>query len=733
MLLQATSPLASTQPGVDILQRGKLAPLCIPSQSQVARPLSQATEFYDTDVENEEKDSGSEFEEDSPRDSSGSGTTVSMANEAPTPISPQMGRDGVQLRRTESVQGPRGPHLFRTSFDSTGDFQFDHALQMSPLLPKDVTQRTEAPLRSPMSQIPGRLYSLTTAVAYLDNSDVRNWTSQQVVCWMYASGFKHSVIQHFEAHKVNGAALLGLKFDDLKEQLDIPEFGIRHKLWNDLSGIRADGSISPACTEFQDISRPCTSNTRSKSYRERCHPRRHAEDSSVLITPGGTQRTRVRRYRTLADGGITGGQPVSIVAIEQLIPKPHKCAKGKNCGKWKKQQRLIEQLNNEFAISPTNGGHIFIAGNPGDVEFADNIVENVMRPTSEALFSVVASSDLLGPDQLPEFVLQEDMLRKIEQRDPQENVKHFLSFQHMQAPTDTPPSPPTETPTYEMFPPLHPPISQSAPPRNSRLLPRLEIPARSATAHPTTALSPFRTALSPNIRRFGTPASEMDVPFTDIALPPVSRDASQSVPPNMQFRPQKQHRPGSRDPSCWRRESFTLPTLQEYNSPVSQQERVKAIYGDSTTQAGWMKKRKNKLLRHEWSDNHFRLNGTQLSMYASALAIDSNPLDTIDVENYAVACSSLASHSKLAAALKSLRITAGRKDTRLDDAAFAFQLIPAADRAKVVGLLREGVKTHHFAVKTRDERIDWMREVMLAKAIRQKGDGFEVIINGEMA
>ena len=41
-------------------------------------------------------------------------------------------------------------------------------------------------------------------------------------------------------------------------------------------------------------------------------------------------------------------------------------------------------------------------------------------------------------------------------------------------------------------------------------------------------------------------------------------------------------------------------------------------------------------------------------------------------------------------------------------------------------------KTHHFAVRSRDDRIDWMRELMLAKALRQKGEGFEVSVNGNM-
>jgi hypothetical protein len=39
-------------------------------------------------------------------------------------------------------------------------------------------------------------------------------------------------------------------------------------------------------------------------------------------------------------------------------------------------------------------------------------------------------------------------------------------------------------------------------------------------------------------------------------------------------------------------------------------------------------------------------------------------------------------------------------------------------------------KTHHFAVKHKDERIDWMRELMLAKALQQKGQGYEVEVYG---
>jgi len=130
---------------------------------------------------------------------------------------------------------------------------------------------------------------------------------------------------------------------------------------------------------------------------------------------------------------------------------------------------------------------------------------------------------------------------------------------------------------------------------------------------------------------------------------------------------------------------------------------------------------------------------------------DSRALETleyIDVDDYAIACSSLASNSKLNAAFKAMNITRGNKDKK-DETAFSFQLIPAAIEKGVRlkkrdsqmvggGGVGEGKdvgtkgKTHYFAVKSRDERIDWMRELMLAKALKQKSEGFEVNLNGNM-
>lgn len=155
-----------------------------------------------------------------------------------------------------------------------------------------------------------------------------------------------------------------------------------------------------------------------------------------------------------------------------------------------------------------------------------------------------------------------------------------------------------------------------------------------------------------------------------------------------------------------------------------------------------MKKRKTKMLRHEWHEHHFTLKGTRLAMHKDAGALET--LEYIDVDDYAIACSSLASGSKLNAAFKAMNISRGNKDKK-DESAFAFQLIPAAIEKGARLKKRESAiaangekdagaktKTHYFAVKSRDERIDWMRELMLAKALKQKSEGYEVNCNGNM-
>ena len=728
---------------------------------------------------------------------------------------------------------------------SSSEFSFNFALQLSPLLPKEEPPRIQTAFRdgTPATVVPRKEYNnIASAVAHLDNDEVRAWTSREVATWMYQNGFEDEIIEKFEAHDITGAVLLDLQFDDLKE-LEIPSFGKRHQLWNQIDSLRtAEGLISPTApvpTPFEDTTRPCEGARREKS-RSKNREKRHrskskgkenghvdeceGDDSKTPITPGGGRRRRGRRHRN-GDDIITPAESVSIVAIEQLLPRPHKCAKGERCAKWRKQQRQLARLQQEhgFPISPENGGQIFIAGDPGNAQAAQRVVDNVYkpapedvyRPSSDAIPSMVASSDVLGPGTLPEFNLEENVLQALELRDPQDNVRQFLTLQGVEQPyTSATPIERPATPPLDMFPPkpqvaqpynistgvhrpasilppapptpaLYPPSSAPAPHSILKSLPKLSIPPpRSMSAQPfqprsafspqvapDTAISQCRTA-SPGgeLYRFATPFSDMDAPVTALPLEPLSRDTSQSVPPNMLYHA------GSR--VDWRRPSLPLPSLNEdqvfspgANSndsdtlhetqfsagssirstsptkgkePVSahsdpetrvrqpqqqqQQQLPRGFQYEGVNHHGWMKKRRTKLLRHEWHDHHFRLQGTQLAMHPNELP-SSSALQTIDVDDYAVACSSLASN-KLSAKLRAFKLSSSKEKTIEMPTAFEFQLVPAAPGKGEVKKVMPNGKVHHFAVKTRDERIDWMRELMLAKALKAKGEGYEVTVNG---
>ena len=665
-------------------------------------------------------------------------------------------------------------------------------------------------------------------------ASIRTWSSQDVIDWMYSLGIDATVVECFERHDVDGAVISDIQFEELKE-LDIQSFGKRHQVWNAICMLRGDDCRpSPQPTPFEDISRPCTATTRRSSSRKlsRSATPVAGEDEVASSAPG--KKRRGRKAPKHVDV-IMPQESVSIVAIEQLLPKPHKCAKGERCAKRRKQQRELQQLQDEnaigcFPISPGKGGRVVVRGDPGNATTADNIVPNVrmqspmepQRPNSDAIPSLVASSDLLGPGQLPEFALQAQMLDRVESRDPQDNVRQFLNFQHIQTPSppvdDAPATPPLDYYQYAtdpiqrsgsvpvMFPERHHqpyPSFQApthAPGRQQQLsqLPRLDIPNRSATAGPSftnarespktavpeSAASICRSATASPVEytyRLGTPASEMDValPVTAIPTGPISCDTSASVPPNMHYRHQQPLGRSASRAEYWRRPSIGLPIVkegEEYSTAVaaksdrlapkgcsSTDDSTKSApaaaatsgpekksvardpfhdspttqhfgYGSDCTQAGWMKKRKTKLLRHEWQAAHFRLQGTELGMYPNA-RLSAALLDSLNVEDYAVACSSAPSNSKLAAAMKVFRLRDEAKKGG-DETAFAFQLVPAGkeEGRKHASAHHHGAgKTHHFAVKNKDERIDWMRELMLAKARQQKREGFDVEVNGVQA
>jgi len=677
---------------------------------------------------------------------------------------------------------------------------------MTPRPPTLQTTAVDAP-RVPEIPARHRLTLITDAADSLDLRDVASWTPRQVARWMYDAGLEQSIVEKFQENDISGAILMTLKFEDLRE-LDIASFGQRTKIWNEIHVMRGsvpntpqpatpiDESMSP-CTEIKREPRQA-SRTRQNSVPRHSSTRRDkSHDCDSDEEPRRHRSTKKKHHRR--NEPVTPLESVSIVGIEQLMPKPHKCSRGENCSKWRRQQRLIESFKNDHPISPEKGGSVWVAGNPGNPVTAEPL-----RPTSDAVPSVVASSDVLGPGTAPSFSnLEEASLRNVESRDPQDNVKQFLTFQHLDPhqmawSSEVPPTPP-----YEMFPNIQPPHT------GLRSLPKLSIPPprppppRSASAG---GFSPYNMerveaqspelrnqSQSPSVYRFGTPFSDMDVPVTAINLGPVARDASQSVPPNMSYRSPISPIQRTQSRSSARRPSFaSLPRVDENIStarpqppkqfsfpaplashpafqpqvqtqgqdasrsfenprppprsstyPWSSIDQQPTRTADDISYAGWMKKRKTKMLRHEWHEHHFTLKGTRLAMHKDARALET--LEYIDVDDYAIACSSLASNSKLNAAFKAMNITRGNKDKK-DEAAFSFQLIPAAIEKGVKLKKREsqmmgGVegkdvgtkgKTHYFAVKSRDERIDWMRELMLAKALKQKSEGFEVNLNGNM-
>ena len=669
---------------------------------------------------------------------------MSSYEELPTPNSNDFRGFNFQLeeKRTppKPVEGPIGPHLFRISQDTTQDVDF--YLSMSPPVSPEgysarISIREESYVAPPMD------YNPTSGVS------LPSWTPRQVANWMSESGFEESIIEKFRSNDISGAILKDLQFEDLKE-LGVQSFGQRHRLWNEIRVLRGAQMTSEPPTPAEDS---CLSpSVAQKPPIRDIHP----NDCSNPATPETEQakspavgQRRARRALRAGDV-ISPAESASIVAIEQLLPKPHNCSKGENCSKWQKQQRKLARIAKEF---------------PNEFQQIDDAnaspTETAPRPTSEAVPSVVASSDLLGPAQQPILRLDEKVLRVVQSRDPQENVRQFLTFQHMAKPIEEPTTPP-----YEMFPPLSPPGITQAPHGNLRSLPKLTIPSIPAD----DTFSPSRTAIRGNrvqsatpvtameikdrntpydIYRFGSPASEMDVPVTAIPAGPIARDESQSVPPNMRFgganiqrsTSRLEHRRQGSSPlaplqsftplerstsrtSHRRQPSFGVARFGEHQplSPIDARDELTPTIND-VNHAGWMKKRKTKMLRHEWHENHFRLNGTRLAVHRDSKVMDA--LEYIDVDDYAVACSSLAS-TKLSAAIKSFKLNGKKKDA--DPAAFSFQLVPAAEKR---GFLNAATgKTHHFAVKTRDDRIDWMRELMLAKALRQKGHGFEINVNG---
>jgi hypothetical protein len=809
------------------------------------RPSSIATEIVDTDWDGE--DIVSEIEDDEPNsprvslNSSGqqSITTLSSYEEAHTPRSSRT-REAYpfDLDPAVPVKGPRGPHLFRSSTASSFSAEYQETLTLSPITPK-APHPVDGGYLYPLVHDPlprSRSVPFQFTREALSASNLSLWSPEKVAQWMLNAGVELSVAEKFVENDINGAILITLKFEDLRE-LNIQSFGVRTKIWEQIHVLRDSKEISP---------RPETPIEDEESREVRRERRRIEREEAGIERHASTKRSKsVKRShskkKSPPEDIISPLESVSIVGIEQMIPKQHYCSKGENCSKYRKNKRLLEAFKREHPfVDAENGGLIMVAGDPGNPDTAQALNRpsstEALRPFSEAVPSVVASSDVLGPG-IPAFqYLQEAALRNVQSQDPQDNVRQFLDFQHQNgASCATPEVPPT--PPFE----IHP--NTQAPHEGLRALPKLSIPSqhkgapapRHSIQRTPSAAQPFvpyrmerAEALSPDLQtptgpyRFGTPFSDMDVPLTAVPLGPVARDTSQSVPPDMGYRaapsnptPRSVSRnsrrpsfqvmaaldenagaepPGGRttpkplssiSPSSPPRpprpqESLHAPPRTQYPwSPVERagiseralpplsayKNQVIEVVKDAEGIAyqGPVRKRKTRMLRHEWHPQYATLKGTRLAIHKDAASRD-RTLEYIDVDDYAIACSSLSTGSKLNAAFKAMNIARhghGRRSSE-DDAitSFSFQLVPQENgknggvgarlrkrdssisaafggggngpSSAVDGASNGTGKTHHFAVRSRDERIDWMRELMLARALKQKGEGFEVSVNGNM-
>ncbi|KAJ5928739.1 Sterile alpha motif type 2 [Penicillium verhagenii] len=804
------------------------------ASSKPIRPMSPpsvSTEILDTDIDS---DSQPDSMDDSSRSvlslDTSSVTTASTPDDVKTPGS--TGLTSFHFHIDDNpISGPEGPHLFRLSngsmeIKSTVEIDLifgDESDADSDVIPYNIPTSTYEPGRSfepaPIFEHgqtfePGRrdtpvpcvanprtpLQTVLEDPAEPDGSQVVNWNPQTVVSWLQKMNFDDGVIEKFFINDITGAILLELEQQDLKE-LDIQSFGKRHQLMASIRSLRNGtySNVSNPSLGSEPVSREPTPNSMTAEVGARSCNATPVGSRSCNATPVACEATSPqtendefpsrRQRRRRRAGAIGPNDSVSIVGIEQLLPKVHRCSKGEECRKWQKQHARVTRFPQD-ASSETMEDPIVTAGDTGSPSCSRNMVKS---PKSEVTPSIVASSHALGPKHVSEMPISEEQLDDVESRDPQENVRNFLNFQRLSRlqpvtdpatpPIDVFPSPDADSPgslaeQLRSLPRLRIPSSHGLSPRSAgalsgqRTITPSVLRKKENFQPPTTAQvpTPYTAIFSPSDyyrqdSHYGltSPFSEVDVPMTAIPSGPVERRFSQSVPPDMRFGNYMPHRgadpierPGSTKDN--HRRKMSQPYMRRLDegrmmSPIETPEDLERTPragnyryhpfsptgepSDEIIHSGWMKKRKTtRLFRHEWNEHVFALRGTQLSMFTTEHDAQNNwkALEHIDVDDYAVACSSLASSSKLTAAFK--RTILKRTDDTRGGTAFAFSLIPSPTSMTAVErktLFSNGLKSHHFAVPNGYDRITWMREVMLAKALRRGREiGASMNMNGNV-
>ncbi|KAJ5759051.1 Sterile alpha motif type 2 [Penicillium odoratum] len=725
-------------------------------------------------------------------------TTASTPDDIKTPAS--TGLTSFHFHIDDNpISGPEGPHLFRMSDgsmdikstveidlifdgDSDSDTGVSYYIPASPFEPG----RRDTPVPSvPNPRTP--LQTVLEDPSEPDITQVASWDPQTVVGWLQKLNFDDGIIEKFFINDISGEILLELQQQDLKE-LDIQSFGKRHQLMASIRSLRKSSlsNDSQPCPPSEPVSREPTphSTTAEVGYRS-CNATPVACEATSPQTENEDFHLRRQRRRRRA-GAIGPNDSVSVVGIEQVIPKIHRCSKGEDCRKWQKQHARFTRISQDSPIDAVASPTVVVS------DHGNSCARNIAKPPkSEVTPSIVASSDALGQNQVSESPLSEGQLHEVLPRDPQENVRNFLNFQRLSRlqPVSDPATPPAEAfPSPDAD-------SPGSLAENLRSLPKLRIPSthgpsprsagnlsgqRTITPSMVRRRAPFQHSIAEQVStshadlfspsdyyrqdpHYGqtSPFSEVDIPLTAIPFGPVERRFSQSVPPDMRFGNYMHYRTSPIDrPESTKfgnhRRKISPPYMGRLNegrmmSPIETPDDLERTpragsyrnnpfsptgeVSDEIIHSGWMKKRKTtRLLRHEWNEHAFALRGTRLGMFTSEQAAqqDSKALEYIDIDDYAVACSSLASSSKLTAAFK--KTVLKRTDNTRGGTAFSFSLIPSPPSTATFdrkSIFTNGPKSHHFAVKTRDERIDWMRELMLAKALRRgRESGASLNVNG---
>ncbi|RKF61477.1 putative ph domain-containing protein [Erysiphe neolycopersici] len=675
-------------------------------------------ESIDTEFEDD-----SEVEDQSPRISLSStkrksDTTNSSLHELHTTNSDSNGpcKSKFDITKPKPVEGPRGPHLFRSSVDSSSiatepDAIENYYLNIISIAPTTIDYQNyhkpikEAPNQSKMHQL------CDLSMSPIDNmnpGDIFWWTPRQVARWMYHMGLDLLVAEKFEKNDISGAILLTLNFEDLIE-LDISSFGLRTKIWTELNHLRYSSSRAIENLDaLNEVVESMDKQLLTLSGRMESHE-----------TKGSCRHSLVKTKRDInCSNTISPFSSRSNSDIESLIVE-----KNKNIGKddnlnSKGQQILIDEQSFpqslEVSFSAKKHAMKRYLAFPDDFEVLSSVNELSTIYDCEA-------QEVEPKKTSPQ--LEEANLRLINFRDAQENVKEFVDSQALSIHTDN--RCPQET-TKQEFKTLPSGLEGSNTCiTKSQVLDNVCAPSITFSPHQMERV----VAISPELQNFVQPplASSLRTysPKTDISLSimhpelgAVGHKFCHSVLKNfIKLSPHISHARCSSPIKA-------LPQISEEKVDGSEN-----ITTSHITHAGWMRKRKTKILNFDWHNYYFVLKGTQLAMHKHECLLDT--IDYIDIDDYAIVCSSFATGSKLHAALKAMSLSR-KKDKDSDVASFTFQLVPASVKKSSRRNKFRRIKAHHFAVHSQNERSDWMREMMLAKAMHKKSQGYKINVNGNV-